>query len=151
VASLHDSTAGPSSGIQVDVWKRKEALLIASQQGSFTLNKRLAYGLRKRSNSALSRMLSEALTVMWRRTVSEILGEKPSGVLWQREQFCRKMRDPASSCFLSICAVGWLLSGCGLGGLVCVVVCAIATDELSSNEKRSIRCEFMIIFPSRLG
>lgn len=54
--------------------------IIAGQQ--------MPYGLRKRSNSSSSCLLSEARTRMCWATVPEMPGEKPSGVLWQREQFC---------------------------------------------------------------
>jgi hypothetical protein len=41
----------------------------------------LSYGLKKRSNSSSSCLLSEARTRMWRTMVPEMRGEKPSGVL----------------------------------------------------------------------
>jgi hypothetical protein len=65
------------------------------------------YGLKNRSTSSASCWLSEARTRMWRTTVPEMRGEKPSGALWQREQFCRKMRSPSSSC----CGGAWATAG----------------------------------------
>src|SRR5271163_1163653 len=71
-----------------------------------------SYGLKKWSSSSSSCLLSEARTRMCRTMVPEMRGEKPSGSLWQREQFCLKMRSPSSSCCGAAGAtVGFLLAG----------------------------------------
>jgi len=57
---------------------------------------REAYGLKNRSRTSWSCLLSETRTRMCRTTVPEMRDENPSGVLWQREQFCWKMRVPSS-------------------------------------------------------
>ena len=54
------------------------------------------YGLKNRSRTSSSCLLSEARTRICRTTVPEMRGENPSGVLWQREQFCWKTRVPSS-------------------------------------------------------
>jgi hypothetical protein len=70
------------------------------------------YGLKKWSSSSSSCLLSEARTRMWRTMVPEMRGEKPSGWLWQREQFCSKTRWPSSSCCGAACATaGFLFAG----------------------------------------
>ncbi len=83
---------------------KREGPLTGSQQVlSTALRRRFSYGLKKRSNSSSSCLLSEARTRMWRTMVPEMREEKPSGELWQREQFCWKMRVPLG--FLLFC--GW--------------------------------------------
>jgi len=53
--------------------------------------------LRKRSRTCTSCSLRLARTRICRTIVPEMRGEKLSGALWQREQFCANTRCPSSS------------------------------------------------------
>ena|ERR1700721_1140149 len=88
---------------------------------------------------------------MWRTIVPEILGEKPSGVLWQREQFCWKIRSPSSSCCCEDFAATGFFVDCATSDCFCVPDCAIAHDETRTIKPKSKCSDLKIIFLSKPG
>jgi hypothetical protein len=116
------------------------------------------YGFIKRSSSCSSCRLREARTRMCRRTVPVMRGEKPSGALWQREQFCSKTRWPSSGCTEPCDAVVCFPL---LWGAVCVadVGCAFGCCAALENPQAAARITkperryltLIVIYPSRLG